>query len=207
MKPKLALTLLLSATLLTHTYTHATDTLTQEAEPTTVIETSDVTEEQTTPETTAVHVPTEDKAKIIVNERLRRSQDMHVQCLAENIYHEAGNQSGLGKIAVGMVTLNRVKEKNWPSTVCDVVTQKVKVRNKVVCQFSWVCSKGRSLLSTLNPQQWKDSLKVAMNLLVNNEYVTYKKTSLGSVLYFNSGPVPFKGLVYVTSIEDHRFYR
>ena len=58
-----------------------------------------------------------------------------VRCLATNIYWEARNQSIQGMYAVADVTLNRVKDKRWPSTVCEVVKQ----RRKGVCQFSWFC--------------------------------------------------------------------
>ena len=47
-----------------------------------------------------------------------------VKCLAQNIYWEARNQSIQGMYAVADVTLNRVKDKRWPSTVCEVVKQR-----------------------------------------------------------------------------------
>jgi len=58
-----------------------------------------------------------------------------IQCLAENAYFEAGNQSTKGKIAVTNVVMNRVEDKRFPKTPCGVVYQ----RTKRVCQFSWVC--------------------------------------------------------------------
>jgi N-acetylmuramoyl-L-alanine amidase len=65
-----------------------------------------------------------------------------VNCLALNIYHEARNQPFMGKLAVGFVTLNRVKSKEFPNTVCGVVKQgfyynKNPIKNK--CHFSWWC--------------------------------------------------------------------
>jgi len=50
-------------------------------------------------------------------------------CLALNIYHEARSEPLYSQVAVAQVTLNRVSNPNYPSTVCDVVTQKH--------QFSW----------------------------------------------------------------------
>ena len=58
-----------------------------------------------------------------------------LDCLAENVYYEARGESEEGKIAVAVVTLNRTKDKNFPSTICEVVHQK----SSTVCQFSWVC--------------------------------------------------------------------
>ena len=59
-----------------------------------------------------------------------------LECLAMNIYYEARGEPHLGKIAVGMVTVNRVKSGSYPQTICGVVTQKW----RKTCQFSWVCT-------------------------------------------------------------------
>ena len=42
----------------------------------------------------------------------------HVECLAMNIYHEARNESLSGKIAVILVTMNRVADERFPSSIC-----------------------------------------------------------------------------------------
>lgn len=71
-------------------------------------------------------------------------------CMALNIYHEARSDNMAGQFAVADVTLNRVRDRRWPDTVCDVVTEGkisqwwLKEHNKVVpikhkCQFSWYC--------------------------------------------------------------------
>ena len=62
-----------------------------------------------------------------------------VKCLAQNIYWEARNQSIQGMYAVADVTLNRVKDKRWPSTVCEVVKQRKNAGGRWICQFSWYC--------------------------------------------------------------------
>lgn len=84
-----------------------------------------------------------------VEEVLREvvTDNRQVQCLANNIYHEARNQSDTGQYAVALVTLNRVESPRFPNTVCRVVHQAVRdssgapIRHK--CQFSWYCD-GRS---------------------------------------------------------------
>ena len=60
---------------------------------------------------------------------------LQVECLAQNMYFESGHESEKGQIAVGMVTMNRVKSGEYPTTICGVVKQKV----KSTCQFSWYC--------------------------------------------------------------------
>ena len=72
-----------------------------------------------------------------------------IDCIAENIYWEARNQSVKGMIAVGLVTSNRVEDKRYPDTFCEVIYQgptrrswknpleTYPVRHR--CQFSWYC--------------------------------------------------------------------
>ena len=47
-----------------------------------------------------------------------------LDCLAKNIYYEAGNETLEGKVAVGIVTLNRVADGRFSSSVCGVVKQR-----------------------------------------------------------------------------------
>jgi len=77
-------------------------------------------------------------------------------CLAMNIYFEARGESLKGQKLVAEVTLNRVRSKKWPSTLCEVVHEPY--------QFSW----------TINPyqvQDWKafsTALIVAESAMNNN---------------------------------------
>jgi len=71
------------------------------------------------------------------------------QCLADNIYWEARNQTTDGMIAVGLVTRNRVKDARFPDSYCEVVYQgptrpswadpTLQIPVKHRCQFSWYC--------------------------------------------------------------------
>lgn len=86
-----------------------------------------------------------------VNDKVVMSE-ADVQCLAKNIYHEAGVESRAGKIAVAQVTVNRLKSKSYGKTVCKVVYAK--------SQFSWTLSKK---LRNEKPkgELWKESLAIA----------------------------------------------
>ena len=53
-----------------------------------------------------------------------------IDCLTDNLYHEARGEGERGMIAVANVTLNRVKNPKFPQDVCGVVYQPN--------QFSWV---------------------------------------------------------------------
>ena len=79
-----------------------------------------------------------------------------VECLARNIYYEAGVESLMGKYAVANVTINRVKSGYWGKHVCDVVYAKD--------QFSWTKEKKRAWVS-LKGEAWATSRAVAESTL------------------------------------------
>ena len=138
--------------------------------------------------------PPEIKIEVVVNKQ-------ELQCLAENIYHEARGESIDGKIAVANVTLNRVVSSSYPNTVCGVVKQavlsrwwlehngrEVPVRHR--CQFSWYCDgksdaiilhddAGKTI--TANMVAWKDSIKIA-TLALKGEL---SDLTSGATHYFN----------------------
>jgi spore germination cell wall hydrolase CwlJ-like protein len=67
----------------------------------------------------------------------RRVQLAEENCLARAVYFEARSESELGQIAVAKVVLNRVKDPEYPNTICGVVYQGSGRRNS--CQFSFAC--------------------------------------------------------------------
>lgn len=66
-------------------------------------------------------------------------RNKQLECLARNIYHEAGGEPFEGKVAVAQVTINRAESGDFPNDICKVVYQKNIVYEKVLCQFSWYC--------------------------------------------------------------------
>ena len=73
-------------------------------------------------------------------------------CLAMNIYHEARGETEKGKLAVAAVTMNRVENKYYPDTVCEVVWQ--------TKQFSWTGLKTK-YHSVKNTKAWINAIEVA----------------------------------------------
>ncbi len=53
---------------------------------------------------------------------LTKDARTQVECLADNIYHEAGYEPDSGKVAVALVTLNRVQDPRYPK---DILTGKI----------------------------------------------------------------------------------
>jgi len=84
-----------------------------------------------------------------------------IKCLALNIYFEARGEPAEGKIAVGNVVMNRVKDPRYPARVCDVIRQGgERIRNR--CQFSWWCD-GRSD-KPKDTQAWEESKAIARRI-------------------------------------------
>jgi spore germination cell wall hydrolase CwlJ-like protein len=91
-----------------------------------------------------------------------------IQCLAKNIFFEAGTESMLGKIAVGQVTVNRVKIGHWGETVCDVVHAKD--------QFSWTNKDDLSIDKDSKP--YRDSVVAANRVLQERKRLRILKSAL-----------------------------
>lgn len=47
-----------------------------------------------------------------------------LECLAKNIYYEAASEPTEGKVAVGLVTINRSNHGKFPNSICGVVNQR-----------------------------------------------------------------------------------
>ena len=93
-----------------------------------------------------------------------------LNCLALNIYFEAAIESTAGKLAVAQVTLNRVKNSRFPSTICKVVyegpTHADGFPKRDRCQFSWYCD-GKHDIPNESPA-WRESQRVAKYIMVHS---------------------------------------
>jgi len=135
-----------------------------------------------------------------------------MHCLATNIYHEARGESYAGKVAVANVTMNRVKNKKFPNTVCGVVYQAqtrenwkgnmVPKRNK--CQFSWYCD-GKSDWPT-DQDAWIEAQQIAYNMVVFNDA---RGLTEGATHYHATyvSPEWARDFALVGRIGEHIFYR
>ena len=151
------------------------------------------------------------------------SKDPQLFCLAQNIFFEAGTESYMGKVAVALVTLNRVKDSRYPNNVCDVIKQgptteswKTRqtddpsdaefypVRNK--CQFSWYCDGKDDAIPRNARIGWKQAQEVALYTLVLNQY---KGLVEGATHYHADYVAPTwrHKLTLIGKIDRHIFYR
>ena len=135
-----------------------------------------------------------------------------LMCLSKNIYFEAGTESDAGKIAVALVTMNRVADSRWPDTICGVITQgptwrtkdgkEFPVRHR--CQFSWYCDgKPDDPYQGLN---WAKSQRIAEQVYFTDRYDGLVENATHyHADYVSPRWAPF--LEEVVRIDTHIFYR
>lgn len=117
------------------------------------------------------------------------------QCLALNLFYEANNSSRTDMVAVGHVTLNRVKSNKFPKTICGVIHQKG--------QFSWISVAKK----TPNSKDFFESEKIA-NQLLNNEIVD---NTNGALYFYNyrriKNPAWSKHMTITLQTNVHRYLK
>jgi spore germination cell wall hydrolase CwlJ-like protein len=125
-----------------------------------------------------------------------------LDCLAINVYREAGHEPFEGKVAVAQVTMNRVNSNKFPRSVCGVVYQKSRFTERVVCQFSWYCdSKHRN--RPINEEAYEESYRVAKMVFLED----FKLESIENALYYHADYVnPNWKLKRIAKIGTHIFY-
>lgn len=144
-------------------------------------------------------------SKVEVAESSQITVDMRERqlgCLARNIYYEAGGEPFEGKVAVAQVTLNRVNSGQFPDDICRTVYQKNVVYDKVICQFSWVCSQETSV-KPANRSAYNESMEVAKKVLLEG----FRLPSLTNAKYFHATRInPGWNRKKIATIGGHVFY-
>jgi spore germination cell wall hydrolase CwlJ-like protein len=162
--------------------------------------------------------------------------DKDVDCLARNIFYESGGEPTEGKIAVGIVTINRAQDPRFGRSVCEVVkartvvtktrevtkTEMVRVgyfgppekrvttlevvQQVPVCQFSWVCSSYARQPKSTD-ERWVESRAIAEGI-ARGDYEEYR-AKYGNALFFHATavrPIWAKTKKFVTKTGHHLFY-
>jgi spore germination cell wall hydrolase CwlJ-like protein len=159
-----------------------------------------------------------------------------LECLARNIYYEAASEPTEGKVAVGLVTINRSNHGAFPKTICGVVNQRTDVSvAKTVTKVKTV-TEGKIFKSTKqvnetttkmvkhsvcqfswrcenvrairkNDTRWDDSLMVAKELL-DGGYDEFRD-KYRDALYFHERhvrPTWARQKIKIERIGGHIFY-
>lgn len=120
------------------------------------------------------------------------------ECLARNIFYEAGVEDRLGKFAVAQVTLNRVKEGRWGRDICKVVYARA--------QFSWTLDKKKRNQQPKGPL-WEESRTVAHKVLKDGYRVAGLEDSTYYHAHYIREPVWSRSVVKIQQIGQHIFYK
>ena len=137
--------------------------------------------------------------KAVSYTQLSKQDRKQIDCLAKNIYYEAGFEPVSGWFAVASVTMNRLLSGNYADTVCGVVYQ----NNGRTYQFSWVGMKNR--LSKIDEDVYNSILKVATAMYLG--YDTSKDITKGATFYHADYVNPGWKLEKTKKIGRHIFYR
>lgn len=130
--------------------------------------------------------------------QLTKETQRQVDCLADNIYHEAGYEPEDGKVAVALVTLNRLQDPRFPKDICGVVKQKT----RSTCQFSWFCE---NKITNRAKEVYTKARDIAVHVYVNYENL---QDITGGALYYHADYVnPRWKLDKTTTIGRHIFYK
>jgi len=135
-------------------------------------------------------------------------------CMALNIYHESRSENLAGKFAVADVVVNRLNDRRYPNTICDVIydaelkpswkdpLNMIPVRNR--CQFSWYCD-GKSD-EPLESDAWNESILVAHQLIYEGRM---EGITEGATHYHTISIEPYwaSSLNQIGTIGSHIFYR
>jgi len=136
-----------------------------------------------------------------------------LDCLARNIYWEARSESYKGKVAVAQVTLNRVKHKAFPDSVCEVVYQgptypswkdeTVQHPIKHRCQFSWYCDGKSDNIPPVNISVFRECYDIAKKVLLHE----IRLPKLNKAIYYHADYVnPGWKNKKLAKIGRHIFY-
>jgi len=160
--------------------------------------------------------------------------DKDVDCLARNIFYEAGSEPIEGKVAVGMVTINRTQDERYPQSVCGVVQQRTVVTvpqrvtevktvkpniftppkqvvetrttwvQKVIYQFSWVGQ--RNIRIREDDPRWIESRAVAEEL-ARGGYETWQEKYSEAMNFHAVYVNPGWKLKRIGRVGNHIFYK
>lgn len=101
------------------------------------------------------------------------------KCLAEAIYFEARGETRKGQLAVAQVIINRVKNPNFPKTICGVVYQGADEHG---CQFSFACDGSTNRIS--DRASWLEAMGIAREVVDGGQSVVM--ADIGNATHYHA---------------------
>ena len=124
------------------------------------------------------------------------------RCLAAAVYFEARGESVKGQAAVAQVVLNRVRNPAYPKSICGVVYQNMKWRNR--CQFSFACDRIKDRIAS--PEHYAIAQDVALAVTAGKIWLP----EVGSSTHYYAdyvSPRWARAMQRMKQIGRHIFYR
>ncbi|MDY2608485.1 MAG: cell wall hydrolase [Lachnospiraceae bacterium] len=160
----------------------------------------DAEEEKAADQQTVKESKDKSKSKPKKSNNEKKYTDSELRLMASIINCEAGGESYQGKLAVGIVVMNRVSSKSFPNSIKKVIYQKGQfspVRNGSLKKRLSQYDKGKT-----KSKQWKDCISAAKKVLNGQRTIIYKgKGKNMKGYYFFS--VKLKGARF--RLGGHRF--
>lgn len=118
-------------------------------------------------------------------EREKEYTNKELRMMASIIFCEAGNQSYAGKLAVGIVIMNRKNSGNFPNTVEKVIKQKFQFSPVRTGKFAREMKRYRQ--GAYEKGARAECVRAARQALSGRNYVNYhgKKIQMGRYLFFS----------------------
>ena len=140
--------------------------------------------------------------EVMAKDLLIKISDEDRYCLQQNVFFEARNQSIKGQVAVAWVTLNRVKNSNFPATICEVVWQSK--------QFSWTHDgkPDEPAKTDVARRAWEDAGLISEIVLF--EWLKGSKGPVGGATFYNADyvmPAWAKEKKWLGIVDNHIFYK
>jgi spore germination cell wall hydrolase CwlJ-like protein len=123
-----------------------------------------------------------------------------LHCLTQAAYYEAGGNGPEAEAAVAQVVLNRVRDPDFPKSVCGVVYQGAERDSG--CQFTFTCD--GALARPLDKAAWSEAQKVAARALSG-----YVVKTVGASTYYHADyvfPTWAPTLDKIAKVGPHIFY-
>jgi spore germination cell wall hydrolase CwlJ-like protein len=134
----------------------------------------------------------------------RAHRAAEAECLAEVMYYEARGEGVDGEKAVAEVVLQRVKNLDYPKTVCGVVYDGVQPDRRE-CQFSFACD--GSLRRPRDKAAWQRMRVLAERIMTGDvklSGITHNATAYHSV---DVTPEWADGMLQTAQVGNHVFYK
>jgi len=143
------------------------------------------------------------------------SAETEQKCLADNIYWEARNQEPKGMIAVALVARNRVRDKRYPHSYCEVIKQgptKPSWKNPEIrypirdrCHFSWYCDGKSDEIPAYDFNIYELARTIAFKVF-NDQFIDFTDGATHYHAYYVE-PDWASTKTPTMQIGDHIFYR